>query len=131
MVGLQGGGKTTTTAKIAKRLKEREGKKVLMGLARREPPRGDGTAGEWRSPRHQIGRRHAAHRQGRRPGRHRQTRQDAGQASAATTSTSSTRRARLSIDEELMAQVEAVSRRGQPPRNPAGRRWPDGQDARP
>ncbi|MCL3881275.1 signal recognition particle protein [Marivita sp. GX14005] len=30
MVGLQGGGKTTTTAKIAKRLKEREGKKVLM-----------------------------------------------------------------------------------------------------
>ena len=30
MVGLQGSGKTTTTAKIAKRLKEREGKRVLM-----------------------------------------------------------------------------------------------------
>jgi signal recognition particle subunit SRP54 len=30
MVGLQGGGKTTTTAKIARRLKEREGKRVLM-----------------------------------------------------------------------------------------------------
>ena len=30
MVGLQGGGKTTTTAKIAKRLAEREGKRVLM-----------------------------------------------------------------------------------------------------
>jgi signal recognition particle subunit SRP54 len=30
MVGLQGGGKTTTTAKIAKRLKEREGKRVLI-----------------------------------------------------------------------------------------------------
>jgi len=30
MVGLQGGGKTTTTAKIAKRLKDRERKKVLM-----------------------------------------------------------------------------------------------------
>lgn len=30
MVGLQGGGKTTTTAKLAKRLKEKEGKKVLM-----------------------------------------------------------------------------------------------------
>ena len=30
MVGLQGGGKTTTTAKIAKRLSEREGKRVLM-----------------------------------------------------------------------------------------------------
>src|SRR6218665_3824327 len=30
MVGLQGSGKTTTTAKIAKRLSERERKKVLM-----------------------------------------------------------------------------------------------------
>ncbi len=30
MVGLQGSGKTTTTAKFAKRLKEREGKRVLM-----------------------------------------------------------------------------------------------------
>lgn len=30
MVGLQGSGKTTTTAKIAKRLKERENKKVLL-----------------------------------------------------------------------------------------------------
>lgn len=30
MVGLQGSGKTTTTAKLAKRLKEKEGKKVLM-----------------------------------------------------------------------------------------------------
>jgi len=30
MVGLQGSGKTTTTAKLAKRLNEREGKKVLM-----------------------------------------------------------------------------------------------------
>ena len=30
MVGLQGGGKTTTTAKLAKRLSERENKRVLM-----------------------------------------------------------------------------------------------------
>ena len=30
MAGLQGSGKTTTTAKLAKRLKEREGKRVLM-----------------------------------------------------------------------------------------------------
>ncbi len=30
MVGLQGGGKTTTTAKLAKRLTERNGKRVLM-----------------------------------------------------------------------------------------------------
>lgn len=30
MVGLQGGGKTTSTAKLAKRLKDRDGKRVLM-----------------------------------------------------------------------------------------------------
>src|SRR5690606_19971743 len=30
MVGLQGSGKTTTTAKIAKRLKDRQNKKVLL-----------------------------------------------------------------------------------------------------
>lgn len=30
MVGLQGSGKTTTTAKIARRLKEREGKRILL-----------------------------------------------------------------------------------------------------
>jgi CO dehydrogenase nickel-insertion accessory protein CooC1 len=30
MVGLQGSGKTTTTAKLAKRLKDSNGKKVLM-----------------------------------------------------------------------------------------------------
>ncbi|MDJ1015404.1 MAG: signal recognition particle protein [Paracoccaceae bacterium] len=30
MVGLQGSGKTTTTAKLAKRLKDREGKRILM-----------------------------------------------------------------------------------------------------
>src|SRR6056297_3230864 len=30
MVGLQGGGKTTTTGKLAKRLTDRDGKKVLM-----------------------------------------------------------------------------------------------------
>ncbi|MEL7098050.1 MAG: signal recognition particle protein [Pseudomonadota bacterium] len=30
MVGLQGGGKTTTTAKLAKRLKDKDGKRVLM-----------------------------------------------------------------------------------------------------
>ncbi|MEE4347882.1 MAG: signal recognition particle receptor subunit alpha, partial [Paracoccaceae bacterium] len=30
MVGLQGSGKTTTTGKLAKRLKERDGKRVLM-----------------------------------------------------------------------------------------------------
>ena len=34
MVGLQGSGKTTTTAKLAKLLKEKQGKKVLMEIGR-------------------------------------------------------------------------------------------------
>ena len=32
MVGLQGSGKTTTSAKLAKRLKEKNGKRVLMAI---------------------------------------------------------------------------------------------------
>ena len=43
MVGLQGSGKTTTTAKLAKRLKER-GQTRSYGVLGREPPRRDGTA---------------------------------------------------------------------------------------
>ena len=40
MVGLQGGGKTTTTAKLAKRLTEKNGKRVLMAsLDVNRPPR--------------------------------------------------------------------------------------------
>ena len=39
LVGLQGSGKTTTTAKIAKRLQARDKKKVLDGLARHAPAR--------------------------------------------------------------------------------------------
>ena len=46
MVGLQGSGKTTTTAKIAKRLTDkRNKKKVLDGLARYAPSGRDGAAG--------------------------------------------------------------------------------------
>ena len=44
MVGLQGSGKTTSTAKIALRLQKREKKKVLMALARHPPSRGAGAA---------------------------------------------------------------------------------------
>jgi signal recognition particle subunit SRP54 len=44
MVGLQGSGKTTTTAKIAKRLTEREKKKVLMASLDTRRPAGHGTA---------------------------------------------------------------------------------------
>ena len=44
LVGLQGAGKTTTAAKIAKRLTERNKAKVLDGLARRQAPRRAGAA---------------------------------------------------------------------------------------
>ena len=44
MVGLQGSGKTTTTAKIAKRLTERDKKKVLMASLDTRRPRRPGTA---------------------------------------------------------------------------------------
>jgi Mrp family chromosome partitioning ATPase len=59
MVGLQGSGKTTTTAKIARRLTEREKRRVLMAsLDTRRPCR----AGAARGPGPAGGRRHPSHR---------------------------------------------------------------------
>ena len=49
MVGLQGSGKTTTTAKIAKRLSDRQGKRV-HGFARHAQARRHGTARRARQP---------------------------------------------------------------------------------
>ena len=77
MVGLQGSGKTTTTAKIAKRLTERQGKKVLMAsLDTRRPAAQE----QLRQLGEQTRRRHAADH--RRPvaGRYRQARGAGGQA---------------------------------------------------
>ena len=54
MVGLQGSGKTTTTAKIAKRLSDRQGKRVLDGFARHPPPRRHGAARRARRPRRAL-----------------------------------------------------------------------------
>ena len=44
MVGLQGAGKTTATGKIAKRLKEKQNKKVLLGFFGYASSGSDGTA---------------------------------------------------------------------------------------
>ncbi len=74
MVGLQGSGKTTTTAKIAKRLQEREKRKVLMAsLDTRRPAAQEqlailGTAGEGRHARHRQGRDADPDRQARHVG---------------------------------------------------------------
>ena len=57
MVGLQGSGKTTTTAKLARRLKDREGKRVLMASLDTNRPRRNGTIG---NPWHPDRGRHAA-----------------------------------------------------------------------
>ena len=83
MVGLQGSGKTTTTAKLARRLKEREGKRVLMAsLDTRRPAAMEqlailGAAGR---------RRHPADRPRPGPGGDRQARASSRRRSAATTS---------------------------------------------
>ncbi len=76
MVGLQGSGKTTTTAKIAKRLKERSARRCCS-LARHAPPRGHAAAqGAGRAGR----RRHAADRRHRDPRRDRPPRRARGPA---------------------------------------------------
>ena len=62
MVGLQGSGKTTTTAKIAKRLQERDKRKVLMASLDTQPPR---RAGATRHSRPAGEGRNLADRQGR------------------------------------------------------------------
>ena len=87
MVGLQGSGKTTTTAKLARRLKEREGKRVLMAsLDTRRPAAMEQLAILGAPGR----RRHPADRPRPGPGRDRQARAAAGRRSAATTSSCST-----------------------------------------
>ena len=78
MVGLQGSGKTTTTAKIAKRLAERERKKVLMASLDVARPAAQeqlavlGTRGD-------LG-RDPADRAGPAAGRHREARAPVGEA---------------------------------------------------
>ncbi len=74
MVGLQGSGKTTTTAKIAKRLQEREKRKVLMASLDTRRPRSTRTArhsrpaGEGRNARNRQKRNANANRQARHVG---------------------------------------------------------------
>ena len=87
MVGLQGSGKTTTTAKLARRLKEREGKRILMAsLDTRRPAAMEQLAILGL----QVGVDTPADRPRPGPRRHRQARQAAGARSAATTWSCST-----------------------------------------
>ena len=77
MVGLQGSGKTTTTAKLAKRLSETRAQAGADGVARRRPPGRAGAAGGARAP---DERRHAADRRRPAAGRYRQARDPGRQA---------------------------------------------------
>ena len=106
MVGLQGSGKTTTTAKIALRLKAARAQEGADGLARHPPSGGAGAAGDPRPPGRRsttlpivpgeppvaIARRALQHRA----------------RSEATTSSCSTPPGGSHIDEEMMAEVAAV-----------------------
>ena len=88
MVGLQGSGKTTTTAKIAKRLKERDKTTRADGLARHAPARRAGTACRFSAQ--QIGVDTLADRSSRPDAaRDRQARDGGSAAAAATTSSCS------------------------------------------
>ena len=83
LVGLQGAGKTTTAAKIAKRLTERDKHKVLMASLDVKRPGGAGAA---RGSRPAGRRRDLADRFRRGSGRHRQTRREPPRACRATMS---------------------------------------------
>ncbi len=104
MVGLQGGGKTTTTAKIAKRLKEREGKKVLMASLDVNRP---AAMEQLQILGAQIGVDTLPIVKGENPvaiAKRAKTQASLGGYDVYILDTAG----RLSIDEELMAQVEAV-----------------------
>ena len=77
LVGLQGSGKTTTTAKIGRRLQNREKKKVLMAsLDTRRPAAQE----QLRVLGEQTGSRHPSHRRGPGPYGHHQARDPGSQA---------------------------------------------------
>jgi signal recognition particle subunit SRP54 len=104
MVGLQGGGKTTTTAKIAKRLKEREGKRVLMASLDVNRP---AAMEQLQILGNQIGVDTLPIVKGEDPvaiAKRAKTQASLGGYDVYMLDTAG----RLSIDEELMAQVEAV-----------------------
>ncbi|MCI5110714.1 MAG: signal recognition particle protein [Marivita sp.] len=104
MVGLQGGGKTTTTAKIAKRLKERDGKRVLMASLDVNRP---AAMEQLQILGNQIGVDTLPIVKGEDPvaiAKRAKTQASLGGYDVYMLDTAG----RLSIDEELMAQVEAV-----------------------
>ena len=110
MVGLQGSGKTTTAAKLARLLKEREQKKVLLASLDVRAPGGAGAVGRaGEADRRRLparrGRREAGGDRPARPGTGRREGYDVVILDTA---------GRLSIDEALMHEVAAVRQAANP-----------------
>ena len=121
MVGLQGSGKTTTTAKLAKRLTERDKRKVLMASLDINRP----AAMEQLAV---LGRRSASTRCRSSPARSRRRSPSArwkprklGGYDVVLLDTAG----RTTLDEELMAEAAEIKTRRQSARSAAGRRLPD------
>ena len=105
MVGLQGSGKTTTTAKIAYRLKNREAQESADGLARHSPPGRAGAVA--RARRADRGRDAADHRRPDAECRLRGAPQEAARLGGYDVVLLDTA-GRTSIDEELMREVAEI-----------------------
>ena len=121
MVGLQGSGKTTTTAKLAKRLTERERKKVLMASLDVARP----AAQEQLAV---LGARRTSRRCRSSPGQQpvdiaRRALQSAKLQGYDVVLLDTA--GRLHVDEQLMDEMKAVAAASQPDRNPARRRCAD------
>ena len=122
MVGLQGSGKTTTTAKLAKRLTERERKKVLMASLDVARPAAQEQLAVLGAP-------------GRTSTRCRSSPASSRSTSPGARSSRPSCRAmtcvlldtagRLHVDDQLMGEMKAVAAASQPDRDPARRRRAD------
>ena len=104
MVGLQGSGKTTTTAKLCQAPQRARQAQGADGLARHAAPGGSGAAqGAGRAGGH----RHAAHRQGPDAAANRRPR-DAGGPARRLRRGLARHAGRLHIDDELMRETEEI-----------------------
>ena len=125
MVGLQGAGKTTTTAKIAKRLSERMKRKVLMAsLDVKRPAAQEQLAVLGR----QVGVDTLPIVAGQTPVQIARRAEQAARLQGYDVVMLDTA-GRTHIDEPLMAEMAEIKAAAQPARNPARRRRLTGQDA--
>ena len=119
MVGLQGSGKTTTTAKLAKRLTEKRAQEGADGLARRRPPGRAGAARGARRARPNVDTLPIV--AGQQPVDIARRALQAAKLQAYDVVLLDTA-GRLHVDDALMGEMKAVAHASQPDRDPARRR---------